>query len=111
VETLFTLITGRTIKQGSATNFGKKSEAYEREISTIELNEKVMERMGISEGEEVIVESAYGSERFFCRKGNMPLDVAFVPYGHKVNKVVGTDTHGTGMPDFRDFLLFSGLGG
>ena len=96
----FILITGRTLKQGRTLHLGKDSPEYTDEVSTVEMNEQDMERMGLREGEEVRAKTEHGETTLRCRKSDaLPQGVVFMPYGPPANVLIGPDTGGTGTPD------------
>ena len=96
----FILITGRTLKQGRTLHLGKDSPEYTDEVSTVEMNEEDMERMGLREGEEVRAKTEHGETTLRCRKSDaLPQGVVFMPYGPPANVLIGPDTSGTGTPD------------
>ncbi|MHC1635518.1 MAG: molybdopterin dinucleotide binding domain-containing protein [Candidatus Methanospirareceae archaeon] len=97
------LITGRTIEQG--TNLENKlSEEYFNAVAVCELSEGDMKRLGISEGEEarVKVKTDYGEVVVKAKKGDgNPDGIVFIPMGPWANAVIGGDTHGVGMPQYK----------
>jgi formylmethanofuran dehydrogenase subunit D len=96
------LTTGRTLKQGSAMEKGKLSKAYQKEVSTIDLDSVSLEVLGIETGDTVRVETVFGSVILTARLNRrMEPGVVFVPCGPYANVVIGSDTEQTGMPDFK----------
>ncbi len=93
------LITGRTTAQGKSVHKGKGSAEYDAEVHTVEMNPADLEARGIAEGEPVRVRSRFGETRLRARKGDIPRGLVFVAYGYPVNRLIGGDTQGTGMPD------------
>jgi len=94
----FTLITGRTIKQGMASVSGKKNQNYKDSTAYVELNDNIMEEYNLTEGEKIVLYTDSGEVELICKKGDLPEEVVFIPYGPRANKLIGTDTDGTGMP-------------
>ncbi len=95
----FTLISGRTTKQGRALHRGKDSPEYLAEVSTLEMNGEDLEEMELGEGEEVHVRSPEGQVILYLRKSDeLPRGVLFMPYGLPANILISADTRGTGMP-------------
>ncbi|MGM0603302.1 MAG: molybdopterin dinucleotide binding domain-containing protein [Bacillota bacterium] len=94
----FTLITGRTIKQGMTSVSGKNNQAYKDSTEYVEINENILEEYNLSEGEKIVLYTDSGEAELTCRKGDLPEEVVFIPYGARANKLIGTDTDGTGMP-------------
>lgn len=97
-----TLVSGRTSQQGVGLELGKTSEKYFESVSLVELSEADAEALGLEEGNNVEVATAYGSVVVSGRisKGLDP-GLAFFPYGPWANRVFGSETDGTGMPSFK----------
>jgi formylmethanofuran dehydrogenase subunit D len=97
----FLLNTGRTIRQGSFVE-RKNSPAYRDEASSCRMNPVDMMELGIEEGATIRVTGPAGSvvmrgvPESGLRKGEI-----FVCLGPFANHLVSTETHGTGMPDFK----------
>lgn len=104
-EKKFTLITGRTIKQGMASVSGKKNENYKKETAYVQLSSSIMEEYDIQEGEKVILKSDSGSAEVECRSAELSEKIVFMAYGPTANKLIGTDTGGTGMPDSKSKIV------
>ncbi|MCZ6697248.1 MAG: formylmethanofuran dehydrogenase [Acidobacteria bacterium] len=101
----FILITGRSTRQGRTIHLGKEADAYVDEISTLELNPIDMEALSLADGEQVRISNEHGSAVVHCKTGTIPEGLAFIPYGAFVNRLVGPDTQGTGMPDSKGFEI------
>ena len=98
----FVLIPGRTSRQGTSLNLGKFTEDYLQETGTLLMSPQDMERLKLDEGQPVRVTSHQGSVQLPCkagRKGELPTGVLFIAYGPASSRLMGSDTHGTGMPD------------
>ncbi len=96
------LITGRTRKQGLGLVQGKNSSAYKDEVNRIEISGTDLKALGAGEDNEIHLESDFGSITGFARENRgLPKGMVFVPQGPLANKLVGGDTQGTGMPDFK----------
>jgi formylmethanofuran dehydrogenase subunit D len=93
------LITGRSTRQGRAIHLGKVAQEYLDEIGAVEMHPADMRAIGIKAGDEVRIASPHGEAVLRCREGSIPEGLAFAAYGGFVNRLVGTDTQGTGMPD------------
>lgn len=98
-ETQFVLITGRSTKQGKSVHFGKEAQEYRDEISTLQMNLKDIEALGLQDGAQVRVKSNYGSMVVKLKKWDIPQGIVFIPYGEVSNALIGSDTQATGMPD------------
>ena len=97
----FTLITGRTPKQGEGLHKGKDSEAYRRATALVEMSLEDMARLGIEEGQVVRVRTAAGQVEVPVRAGALSPGLLFVPMGPVANMLIGAKTEGTGMPPFK----------
>jgi formylmethanofuran dehydrogenase subunit D len=98
----FVLIPGRTSRQGTSLNEGKFSEEYLDEIGTLQVSPPDMKRLGLKDGDRVRLNSEHGQVEVPCRasKGDeLPPGVLFIAYGDWSSRLMGGDTHGTGMPD------------
>ncbi|MBI3780766.1 MAG: formylmethanofuran dehydrogenase [candidate division NC10 bacterium] len=98
-ERRFTLITGRTTKQGRSIHLGKEATEYLEEISTLQMNPKDVEALQLKDGEQVRLKTPYGSTVVKFKKGDIPQGLIFVAYGGFINSLVGPDTQATGMPN------------
>jgi formylmethanofuran dehydrogenase subunit D len=97
----FILIPGRSSQQGCGINEGKFGETYQEAISFVQMNPDDMTRLGISEGETIQLQSDFGEVEILARtakKGELPEGLLFMAYGDRSSRLMGGDTHGTGMP-------------
>jgi len=102
----FILIPGRTSRQGTTLNEGKLTAGYVDETSTLFMNPDDMARLGIAKGGRVRLRSEYGQAEVTCqpaKAGELPAGLLFLPYGDQSSRLMGGDTHGTGMPDSKGF--------
>ncbi len=98
----FILIPGRTSRQGTSLNEGKFTDAYVEETSTLQMNPDDMKRLGIKAGDRVRLRSEQGQIELLCvgsKPGELPSGLLFMPYGDLSSRLMGGDTHGTGMPN------------
>jgi formylmethanofuran dehydrogenase subunit D len=95
----FTLITGRTAKQGAALHKGKDSDEYRQATGFVEMSRADMEHLGIEKGQLVRVRTAFGEAELELRESDLPERMIFVPMGPAANALIGAETRGTGMPD------------
>ena len=97
----FILIPGRTSRQGTALNEGKYSDAYKEEISTLRMNPGDMQRLGLADGDRVRMWNEFGDVVVLCQSGKdeLPPGLLFIGYGDWSSRLMGGETHGTGMPD------------
>lgn len=93
------LISGRTVEQGTSLEISKTSEEYSNNVAMIMMNENDMKEIGVKEGENVEVNTKFGSAVVRCKESRIDHGIAFMPYGPWANMVIGADTQGTGMPD------------
>lgn len=80
---------------------GKGSPEYHRATTLAEMNPDDMARLGIEDGETVLLRTQAGEARLAARAGTLPTGLIFVPMGVTVNALVAVDTQGTGMPSFK----------
>jgi formylmethanofuran dehydrogenase subunit D len=97
----FILIPGRTSRQGTTLNEGKSTDGYREETSTLKMNPEDMRRLGLSEGDRVRMRSATGEVvvPVAADKGECPPGILFISYGDASCRLMGGETHGSGMPD------------
>jgi formylmethanofuran dehydrogenase subunit D len=99
---VFILIPGRTSRQGTALNEGKFTPAYLEETGTLLMNPDDMTRLGLKGGNRVRLRSEQGAVELPCqaaKAGELPPGLLFLPYGDVSSRLMGGDTHGTGMPN------------
>ena len=97
----FVLIPGRTSKQGCGISEGKFSEGYQAETTVLQVCPKDMQRLGLAEGDRVRLKSDTGQIELTVTpaKGDeLPPGVLFIAYGDLSSRLMGGDTHGSGMP-------------
>ncbi len=104
----FILIPGRTSTQGTTLNEGKYSDAYREEINTLQINPDDMARLGLAEGDTVRMWNDFGEVVVACKsgKGELPPGVLFISYGENSCRLMGGETHGSGMPDSKGLDVF-----
>lgn len=93
------LLSGRTTKQGITAEIGKTSDEYLQNVALIQLNPKVMGELGVKDGDTVEIQTKYGSAVVKCQESDVEENLGFMPYGPWANLLIGSETHGTGMPD------------
>lgn len=97
----FILIPGRTARQGTSLNEGKLQAEYVDETNTLLMNGADMARLGLTNGDRVRVRSEQGAVELKClaaKEGELPSGLLFLPYGDPSSRLMGGETHGTGMP-------------
>ena len=97
------LLTGRTIDQGKGKESGKLSKEYLDNVVLCFFDPNDMKTLGIKEGQNVKVTTAFGSVVLKAVKSlRAPHPkVVFVPYGPWASLVMDPETHGTGMPSLK----------
>jgi formylmethanofuran dehydrogenase subunit D len=98
-----TLLTGRTIDQGTGKEYGKLTREYFESVTICQMDPEDMERLGVRANENVKVTTNYGSVVVKAIPSTKAphRKIAFVPYGPWVNLVMNPQTHGTGMPSLK----------
>ncbi len=94
-----TLITGRSTKQGTGISTGKGFADYREATGVIDLSEADMKRSGLSDGDRVTLTTEFGAAEARCRCAELPEGLAFMPFGPVCNRLIGGETHASGMPD------------
>ena len=98
----FILIPGRTSKQGTTLNEGKFTAGYAEEINTLRMAPEDMQRLQLAEGDSVRMWNDTGEVLVpvVAAKGDeLPAGMLFISYGDKSSRLMGGETHGSGMPD------------
>jgi formylmethanofuran dehydrogenase subunit D len=101
MEKLFTLISGRTKAQAHGLHKGPDSPDYINATSFVEIGQEDMTLLGIKEDELVLIRSDSGEVQARVHPASLPSGLIFIPMGPTANKLVGTQTFGTGMPAFK----------
>lgn len=103
----FVLIPGRTSKQGCGISEGKFTDGYVAETTTLMVSSKDMLRIGLADGDRVRVTSETGGQievAVATSTGDeLPSGVLFIGYGDLSSRLMGADTHGSGMPTSKSF--------
>lgn len=97
----FILIPGRTSKQGVGISEGKFKEGYQSETRTLQVNPQDMQRIGLKDKELVRLSSEWGQievEITPSKGDELPPGLLFIAYGDLSSRLMGGDTHGSGMP-------------
>lgn len=103
---VFILIPGRTSKQGCGISEGKFSDGYQTETSVLQVAPQDMRRLGLSDGDRVRMASQTGAVEVVvaAAKGDeLPPGLLFIAYGDASSRLMGGDTHGSGMPTSKGF--------
>jgi formylmethanofuran dehydrogenase subunit D len=95
------LNTGRTVPQGTAVEH-KGSDAYRAVASACFLNPVDMMVLGIENGAMVRITSPIGHVVLIAHSSEgVTRGEIFVTIGPYANHIISSETHGTGMPDFK----------
>jgi formylmethanofuran dehydrogenase subunit D len=97
----FILIPGRTSKQGVGISEGKFKDGYLGEITNLQVSPPDIHRLGLMPGDRVRVTSEWGAieVEIAASKGDeLPPGLLFIAYGDLSSRLMGGDTHGSGMP-------------
>jgi len=97
----FILIPGRTSKQGVGISEGKFKEGYLSETRTLLMAPQDMQRLNLSDNACVRLKSEFGQIEVTvaAAKGDeLPPGLLFIAYGDLSSRLMGGETHGSGMP-------------
>lgn len=96
------LITGVSLAEAKGKEHGKLSREYKEGVAVCEIEENDMKTLGVESGQNVRVTSKYGSVVVKAVKAKEPSPgLIFIPVGAWVNQLIGPETYGSGMPDFK----------
>ncbi len=97
----FILVPGRTSDQGCGISEGKFQEKYQREINSLQVAPGDMTRLALVAGDRVRLTSEAGQVEVSvvaAKADELPEGMLFIAYGDISSKLMGADTHGSGMP-------------
>jgi formylmethanofuran dehydrogenase subunit D len=97
----FILIPGRTSKQGVGISEGKFKAGYQSETHTLQVAPLDMQRLGLQDRDRVRLTSATGQIEVSvvtAKADELPPGLLFIAYGDLSSRLMGGDTHGSGMP-------------
>jgi formylmethanofuran dehydrogenase subunit D len=103
VKIKVTLLTGRTIDQGTTKEHGKLSMEYQEKVAICEVDQNDLKKLINGKNANIRVSTSHGSVVVIAiesKRGPHP-GIAYMPYGLWANVVVDPNTHGTGMPSFK----------
>lgn len=101
----FILITGRTREQADGLHKGKDSEAYREATTLVEMCPEDMARLAIEKGQIVRLRTKSDQVEVPVRTGALPSGMLFIPMGPVANRLIETETAGTGMPAFKGLTV------
>ena len=88
-ELKLVLITGRSLKQGTGLNLGKNSAEYRAAVSTLEMSGSDMQQLDVQDGDEIRVRSPFGQTDVRCRRGDLPIGMAFIAFRARLKRSGG----------------------
>ena len=97
----YILIPGRTSRQGCGISEGKFGDTYQSEITVLQVAPQDMQQLGLAAGDRVRVTSQFGQIELpvVAAKGDeLPPGLLFIAYGDLSSRLMGGETHGSGMP-------------
>ena len=97
----FILIPGRTSRQGVGISEGKFGKNYLEEITSLQMAAEDMARLNLVDGDWVRLTSEVGEVEVAVVKAKgdeLPPGLLFIAYGDLSSRLMGGDTHGSGMP-------------
>ena len=97
------LLTGRTIEQGTGKETGKFSEKYLESVSVCQMDPGDIKVLRVKENENIKVTTEFGSVIMKVVESRRAphSGVVFVPYGPWASVLANPETHGTGMPSLK----------
>ncbi|MSR58989.1 MAG: formylmethanofuran dehydrogenase [Planctomycetaceae bacterium] len=105
----FILIPGRTSRQGTSLNEGKSTAEYQNEIGTLQVCVEDMQRLGLTEGDRVRLWNDVGDVTVPCKpapRDELPAGLLFISYGDISSRLMGGETHCSGMPDSKGIDVY-----
>lgn len=98
-----TLLTGRTIDQGTSKEHGKLSDEYRENVAICEIDPHDLKELSVKENSNIKVSTKHGSIVVKAKESKRAphLKIAYMPFGLWANIIVNPRTHGTGMPSFK----------
>ncbi|MDH5509896.1 MAG: protein fwdD [Nitrospinota bacterium] len=99
------LNTARTLKQGATMHIAKDAPEYLEAISYVGVSAQEMEKAGIKDGDEVVVFSDHGKVTLQARGMELQPGSFFMPLSYLANRLVSSETHGTGVPGFKNTVV------
>ena len=103
---VFVLIPGRTSAQGAGISEGKFEKNYIHETTSLQMAPEDMTRLGLAEADWVRLTSESGGvsvQVYAAKKDELPPGLLFIAYGDASSRLMGADTHGSGMPTSKGF--------
>ncbi len=109
-ENRFVLIAGRSTRQGCGISEGKQTPGYLAETTAVQISPEDIARLRLKDGDRVRMKSRHGEVVLpvvSSKGGDLPAGLLFIAYGDCSSRLMGGDTHGSGMPTSKgiDVLL------
>lgn len=98
-----TLLSGRTINQGTGKEHGKTSQEYYENVAICEIDPTDIKTLDLKNGTNVKISTEHGTvtvKPIESKRGPHP-KIIYMPYGPWVNVIISPTTHGTGMPSYK----------
>jgi len=98
------LNTGRTVWQGQAIESGKDLKMYVDAAAICNMNQDMMDEMGVKIGDNIKVVSQYGDVvvKVVLAKEALPEGMIYIPMGPWANRVIRPNTDSTATPSFKN---------
>lgn len=98
------LNTGRTVWQGQAIESGKDLQMFINAAAICHINQDMMDKLGIKDGDNVKIVSEYGDVIVKAVNTNeeLPDGMVYVPMGPWANRVIRPNTDSTATPSFKN---------
>jgi len=96
------LNTARTLKQGATMHIAKDAPEYLEAISYVGISEDDLDRAGLKEGDNIKIVSENGEAVVKVKKMDVQSSSFFMPLSYIANRLVSAETHGTGVPSFKN---------
>ena len=109
MATPFILIPGRTSRQGTSLNGGSYTDDDRDETNTVQICAEDLQRLGLQPGDQIRMWNDVGEVIIPCKesKGDeLPAGMLFISYGDSSSRLMGGETHGSGMPDSKGLDVF-----
>ena len=99
------LNTARTLKQGATMHIAKDAPEYLEAIGYVGVSGQELEKAGIKDGDDVLVCSDHGKVSVKARKMDLQPGSFFMPLSFLANRLVSAETHGAGVPGFKNTVV------
>ncbi len=83
-------------------HISKEAPEYIAAISYVGMSEDDLERAGLKEGDDIKIASDSGEVTVKVKKMDVQDGNFFMPLSYLANRLVSAETHGTGVPSFKN---------